>query len=340
MRRVGVGILVGCALVLGVACGGSAAAAVTVGNGCVADSWLPLSSAVAMADDPSDPYQYPVPGNGVITGWSVRNTYTEFPAKQQLKVFRGAAAAKELTVVGESDFEDIGTGLNSFPTRVPVQAGDLIGLAGVFALPSASYTGSLLCRETKVGDVLGAVEGNPPVGATEPLVYDETEFADPATVTVEPDADGDGYGDETQDGCPTDPSTHGACPAPPSAPAPASPAPPAAAPATPVTLGTSAAVKKGRVIVTVTASAATEVTVSPDFGYGKSPRRRLTPKTGTVAPGSLARFTFGIPAPTRESLRNLPRDQWLTLTIATSTPGSVTKYLTVKVHGRGRLVRS
>jgi hypothetical protein len=30
----------------------------------------------------------------------------------------------------------------------------------------------------------------------------------------EPDADGDGYGDLTQDGCPTDASTHGPCPVP------------------------------------------------------------------------------------------------------------------------------
>jgi hypothetical protein len=29
---------------------------------------------------------------------------------------------------------------------------------------------------------------------------------------LEADADGDGYGDETQDECPTDASTHGACP--------------------------------------------------------------------------------------------------------------------------------
>jgi hypothetical protein len=32
--------------------------------------------------------------------------------------------------------------------------------------------------------------------------------------TIEADSDGDGYGDETQDLCPTNASTHGACPAP------------------------------------------------------------------------------------------------------------------------------
>ena len=31
--------------------------------------------------------------------------------------------------------------------------------------------------------------------------------------TIEPDADHDGYGDETQDLCPTDATTHGPCPA-------------------------------------------------------------------------------------------------------------------------------
>ena len=32
---------------------------------------------------------------------------------------------------------------------------------------------------------------------------------------LEPDADGDGYGDETQDGCPTEVSTQGECAPPP-----------------------------------------------------------------------------------------------------------------------------
>ena len=30
-------------------------------------------------------------------------------------------------------------------------------------------------------------------------------------MTLEPDADGDGFGDETQDGCPTEPATQGEC---------------------------------------------------------------------------------------------------------------------------------
>ena len=37
---------------------------------------------------------------------------------------------------------------------------------------------------------------------------------------LEADADGDGFGDETQDQCPTDPSTHAACPVTPVTPAP------------------------------------------------------------------------------------------------------------------------
>jgi hypothetical protein len=36
----------------------------------------------------------------------------------------------------------------------------------------------------------------------------------PISATVEPDADHDGFGDETQDKCPTDPSTQGTCPPP------------------------------------------------------------------------------------------------------------------------------
>jgi hypothetical protein len=43
---------------------------------------------------------------------------------------------------------------------------------------------------------------------------------------VEPDVDGDGFGDETQDGCPTDASTQGPCPQPSAPPPPRDTTPP------------------------------------------------------------------------------------------------------------------
>jgi hypothetical protein len=54
-----------------------------------------------------------------------------------------------------------------------------------------------------------------PANTTAPYASDTSGSIIPVRATVEPDADNDGFGDETQDGCPTDPNTHAACPAPP-----------------------------------------------------------------------------------------------------------------------------
>ena len=51
--------------------------------------------------------------------------------------------------------------------------------------------------------------GDSPVGST--LAYGSTTGNLDVAAVVEPDSDGDGYGDETQDLCATQPSTQGAC---------------------------------------------------------------------------------------------------------------------------------
>ena len=114
-------------------------------------------------------------------------------------------------MVGESS--GVATaGTNTFNVRIPVQAGDAVG--------AADTGGTLLaCEEASPGAFIGVVLGNPVTGATVPFEANPEEHSQlPIFATVEPDADGDGYGDETQDKCPTDASTHEACPAPKAAP--------------------------------------------------------------------------------------------------------------------------
>jgi Ca2+-binding RTX toxin-like protein len=93
--------------------------------------------------------------------------------------------------------------VSTFPTRVPISAGDRIGVD----LTEASAVG--------YHDRTGAQAAIfiPPLGDGERRAsqFGLQDFEGLINADVEPDADRDGFGDETQDLCPTDPNTQGLC---------------------------------------------------------------------------------------------------------------------------------
>ena len=139
--------------------------------------------------------EYSTKTAGVISSWQFLAGPT--PPQLKFKVFRFVDQSS-FTVIGTSGaVTPVANTLNSFPVRVPVRTGDLIGLA--------TLTGGE-CGQT--GDNM-YVPGDQPVGSTQAYML-SGPMLDVAAL-VEPDADGDGYGDETQDACPTQAATHGAC---------------------------------------------------------------------------------------------------------------------------------
>jgi uncharacterized repeat protein (TIGR01451 family) len=143
---------------------------------------------------------YTVPANGVITSWSFQADADG--ATVRLKAARRNADGT-FTVVGESDYQTVGANqLQSFPTRVPVQAGDVIGTAASVG-KSVLYSGA-------DGDTVALAAGDQPAGSNGPY-SDVHGIRMDVTANVEPDVDGDGYGDETQDKCTNDPTLQTAC---------------------------------------------------------------------------------------------------------------------------------
>jgi hypothetical protein len=317
--------------------GGSASAATTVGNGCTLDATIPIITVVSTANATGDPFPATIPSAGVITSWTLDApppVELELIPKffDALKVFRPAAVPGWLQVVGESSLSQIGPGSNTHPTRIPVQAGDLLGNVGREEAGGESKQFAALCQTSNGGDTITGVEGNPPVGATVSMGEgDLPSLSQPITVAVEPDADGDGFGDETQDQCPTDASTQGPCPAkaPPVAPAPVAPAPPA-----PPVLSASAVAKRGLVTVTLTASAQASVTVGGTAKLGKRKRAKLGGGTQVVVPGAPARFVLLFPAKLKARLKHLTPKHKLSLRLSATAPGSTGTRLTVKVKGQ------
>ena len=89
--------------------------------------------------------------------------------------------------------------------RAPAGRGqdDYIGIT----LVSGSSVGDL----GRGGDQIFEVDGDLNVGDDVDSTAPEN-FEPMISANVEPDADSDGYGDETEDGCPSNAATQGACP--------------------------------------------------------------------------------------------------------------------------------
>jgi hypothetical protein len=119
---------------------------------------------------------------------------------------RPGGSPKSFTVVGESSYQDIAPGPNAFETRIPVQAGDRFGL---YSPPPDGN--SIYCGTGNPADKMGFVEYD--LRREKSAEFSAIAGADvPVVAVIEPDRDGDGYGDETQDGCPQSAAYQGPCP--------------------------------------------------------------------------------------------------------------------------------
>jgi hypothetical protein len=150
---------------------------------------------------------YTVPSRGVITGWQTATVTQAGSAK--LKVLRATGTGKYL-VVGEDGPRPVAA--NQAPAfsglRIPVEAGDLVALLAntncISSTANPADTYSFL--------PFGL---DPAPGTAEAFFSGASGWTVELQATVEPDVDGDGYGDETQDGCPSDAAVHSTpCPAP------------------------------------------------------------------------------------------------------------------------------
>jgi hypothetical protein len=145
---------------------------------------------------------YAAPSAGVLTSWQVQTGDT-VPPFARLKVARPNADT-DFTIVGESARETLTvSGVNTFPTRIPVAAGDTLGIFWGAAV------GNCGGRATPGYTVASFALNDAPVGTN--AVVTPFPGRIPVGATLEPDADNDGYGDETQDLCPSDADTQRAC---------------------------------------------------------------------------------------------------------------------------------
>jgi hypothetical protein len=149
---------------------------------------------------PSGPY-------GVITKWSFQG-FSSDPGAGRLFVWRPTAAPNKFIYVDSTGTETFALGaVSTFATRLPVHVGDVLGMLATQPCllgPPGQPAGD------EVSYFPSATE--PPKGSTQTTTTTLFGTRILIAANVEPDSDRDGFGDETQDQCPTNATTQGPCP--------------------------------------------------------------------------------------------------------------------------------
>lgn len=184
---------------------GTALAATTIGQTGV-DGGACTARTFVQKDLTSGP-SYSPSASGVITSWGAQaNSATG--QTLQLAVFRRDSDMR-YTILRRDSVRTLANlnALNMFTgLRLPIEAGQLIG---VYQPP-----GSM--ADCELNGSLGDGVAYSPIGNPADNVPTDYEAVDTpervnAQAVVEPDADHDGFGDETQDQCSTNPATQGPC---------------------------------------------------------------------------------------------------------------------------------
>lgn len=155
----------------------------------------PVCTYVQYSDNGAAP-AYITPVSGVITRWQLASGSAGNPVK--LRVLRPGDTTGLFSGLGTGLARTTEAGLNTFTgERLQVQAGDSIGLDDAQGLFVAQGLAGAVVKwwSPALGDA---------AGASAPTNTSTAGHGIQLHADVEPDADGDLFGDETQDGCPGD----------------------------------------------------------------------------------------------------------------------------------------
>ncbi len=162
------------------------------------------------ANTGANPYAATV--SGVVTEWRFQADATGVPGQLALQIATPDATMNTFfTPVAESALESPVNGtLNRFKTRLPIAVGQVIGLR------VGPGSGSHACYYLGTANLTEFQKMPAPLPGGGPADYGTASATAAVNVaaTIEPDGDNDGFGDETQDGCPNNAARSDDCVAP------------------------------------------------------------------------------------------------------------------------------
>jgi hypothetical protein len=150
---------------------------------------------------------YAIPaGGGVITRWTHAGRAAASAGQGKLLVWRPTGDPSQFTLVGKSSSQVFTPSSRvTYPTRIPVRGGDVLGMR--------IESSAVACWIAFQADGMRKYNGSePPEGANQTFGAENSTQQVNVEATLEPDADGDGFGDESQDGCPGQSGTEAGCP--------------------------------------------------------------------------------------------------------------------------------
>ncbi|MGA8219141.1 MAG: hypothetical protein WB771_11275 [Solirubrobacterales bacterium] len=145
--------------------------------------------------------------HGVLTSWRFHSSADASAGAVRLKIFRYTGTGLVFKVLAESSLKTLAPDTSyDFKERIPVNQGDLLGLTAVGdAEVGITVPGTPQNQLAQFGG------GDIPPGQTGTATIAWPNLRPSVAATVESDADADGFGDETQDGCPQQRDTQAAC---------------------------------------------------------------------------------------------------------------------------------
>ncbi|MEZ5062999.1 MAG: hypothetical protein R2700_16095 [Solirubrobacterales bacterium] len=182
-------------------------------NGCGAPSCTQWNSVLHPSNTPGS---LTAPISGVVVSFTLKKATASGPwSPLHLRVVREAPGGlwRGMAASSPDVVPSMASGLQTFSARVPISQGDFVGVEqdGMGTGTAAFYASAsdVFFATPKYASPMLPADGSPASAST----FDSREVL--LRARVELDADHDGFGDETQDGCPSDASTHGSCPPPP-----------------------------------------------------------------------------------------------------------------------------
>lgn len=149
------------------------------------------------------PPTYAAPDRGVITSWSYLGGQSD--EQVHLDVVRPTLSPGTFLLVAQTPAATATAGeFNTYSTRLPVSARDMLGLT--IDGPSTACDRTTGSASDTVGSCTSCATTGGLTGTTISSTNTIAGVQLNVSAVLEPDVDGDGYGDETQDGCPGDPN--------------------------------------------------------------------------------------------------------------------------------------
>jgi hypothetical protein len=290
-------------LVTFVAMAGTASAATQVGQKCqVGYSGQPTMIQASVTSGES----YTVASSGILTSWGVDTTI--FGSSSMLAAVFGTESGGIWTVHRATPFQlVVGNRINAFSTRMPVVAGEVLGMV--------SYnSNNLMCGVLPIGDSIASSGASTYAGESF-MPNAMPQFRVGVWGIVEPDVDGDGFGDDTQDKCPQSAAFQNACPV--------------------LAINQQLAAVKGAISGTATASVDSLLTARasvkvPKLGSKKAATVTFSSKPTAFKAGQFTKFKLRLPARVKSALAGMKKSKKLKVTVTLSGNGIANTATSIK----------